>query len=101
METLNIIKNFLLVTWARIKSDTPRYWRRLSNIFILLTALAGYISENQSIIPEKYKFVLQIAAGITFGAGVISRLTTTNEVIAQKSEDILLKENADKKLDNI
>lgn len=101
METINMIKNFLILTWARIKSETPRYWRRLSNAMILITALAGYVSENESIIPERYKFIVQIAAGVTFGAGLVSRLATKDTEITQKSEDILLKENAGKNVDTI
>lgn len=101
MDILNMIKNFFLVTWQRIKSDTPRYWRRVSMIGLFLSAAAGFLTENDAIIPEQYKYITKYVTAMSLAIAAVSRLATANTELATKSDDVLLKENADKKIDNI
>jgi len=96
-----MIKNYFLVTWQRLKSDTPRYWRRLSMVTLLITGVAGFLTENDAIIPEKYKFITKYVTAMAAAVSFVSRFATTNTELATKSDDILLKENADKKIDSI
>lgn len=101
MDILNMIKNYLLVTWQRLKSNSPRYWKRFFWISTMVSALSAFLTEYDAIIPEKYKWISTHVAALAAGMALVSKFTTANEIIAQKSEDILLKENADKKLDSI
>jgi hypothetical protein len=101
METLNLIKNYLLVTWQRLKSDSPRYWRRFTWIAGFLALAAGFLTENDAIIPEKYKFITKYVTAMSLAAAFVSKLATVDPELAKKSEDLLLKENAGEKLDNI
>ena len=98
---LQIIKNFFVVTWERIKGDTPRYWRRLSMIGLIMTGAAAFLTENESIIPEKYKFITKYAVAFSAGITLVTRLATTNTELATKSDELLLKENKDKTIDTI
>lgn len=101
MDILNMIKNYIIVTWRRLKSDTPRYWRRLSTIGLFITAAAGFLTENDAIIPEKYKFITKYVTAMAAAVALVSRFATTNEELSRKSDDILLKDNAGEKLDNV
>jgi len=97
----NIVKNYLIVTWQRLKSDSPRYWRRFTWIAGILALASGFLTENDAIIPEKYKFITKYVTAMSVAAAFVSKLATVDPELAQKSDDLLLKENADKKLDHI
>lgn len=98
---LNIIKNYIIVTWKRLVSNTPRYWRRLSAIGLILTGFSAFLAENNDIIPEEFKPIVRYIAVAAGAATLVSRFATTNEELSRKSEDLLLKENSAKKLENI
>lgn len=96
-----MIKNFIVVTWQRLKSDTPRYWRRLSMISLFITGVAGFLTENDAIIPEKYKYITKYVTAMSAAIAFVSRFSTTNNELAQKSEDLLLKKNAKENIDTV
>ena len=98
---LNMIKNFIVATWQRLKSDTPRYWRRISLIGALLAGLSTFLSENDAIVPEKYKWITKYVAAASAAAALVSRFATTDTELAQKSDDLLLKKNKNENIDTV
>lgn len=101
MKLLNLIKNYIILTYQRLKSDTPRYWRRLSNVGLVITLLSGFLTENDAIIPEKYKFITKYVTSMAAAVAIVTRFATKDKELSEKSEDALLKENADKPLKDI
>lgn len=87
MDILNLIKNYIIVTWQRLKSESPRYWRRFTWITAVLTATSLFLAENDAIIPEKYKFIAKYVAVAAATATFISKIPTADPVLAQKSDD--------------
>jgi len=96
-----MIKNYFVVTWQRIKSETPRYWRRLSMIGVVLAGISTFLAENDAIIPEDYKFIAKYVAAMSAAVALVSRFATVDTVLAEKSEDLLLTKNADKDITTV
>lgn len=97
----NVIKDYFVVTWQRLKSDTPKYWRRLSMIGLLITATATFLTENDAIVPEQYKWITKYVTAMAAAVAIVSRFATTSKELSEKSEEILTKAGNDEKLDNI
>lgn len=96
-----MVKNYIVVTWQRLKSDTPRYWRRLSMIGLILAGAAGFLTENDAIIPEQYKWITKYVTAMSAAVALVSRFATVDKDLSEKSDELLLKKNSEKSIDTV
>lgn len=95
LETIVMIKDYLKVTYERIKSDTPRYFRRMIAAGLFIGSVGGGLIVAGDTIPESVQTAAKYMVAIGITTSIVAKSTTTSETLTIKSDEILIKDKSE------